>query len=65
MSRLARDGTGLSNPSRETKFSGVNGDREIFIFPDQLPRAGLATLPGYMHTYLRYQKLVWKKKDAH
>ena len=21
------------NPSRETKFSGANGDREVFIFP--------------------------------
>ena len=30
MRRLARDG--LPNPSRETKFSGANGDREMFIF---------------------------------
>ena len=27
---------GLPNPSRETKFSGANGDREYFIFPVQL-----------------------------
>ena len=27
---------GLPNPSRETKFSGANADREIFIFPVQL-----------------------------
>ena len=27
---------GLPNPSRETKFSGVNADREIFILPVQL-----------------------------
>ena len=26
----------LSNPSRETKFSGANGDSDIFIFPVQL-----------------------------
>ena len=26
----------LPNPSRETKFSGANGDREAFIFPVQL-----------------------------
>ena len=26
----------LPNPSRETKFSGANGDREQFIFPVQL-----------------------------
>ena len=29
-------GPGLPNPSRETKFSGTNADREIFIFPVQL-----------------------------
>ena len=27
---------GLPNPSRETKFSGANGDKEKFIFPVQL-----------------------------
>ena len=27
---------GLPKTSRETKFSGVNEDREIFIFPVQL-----------------------------
>ena len=27
---------GLPNPSRETKFSGANGDKESFIFPVQL-----------------------------
>ena len=26
----------LPNPSRETTFSGANGDRENFIFPVQL-----------------------------
>ena len=34
ISRLAR--TGRPNPSRETKFSGAKGHREIFIFPVQL-----------------------------
>ena len=35
------------NPSRESKLSGTNADREIFIFPVQLtPRVGFATLPG-------------------
>ena len=32
----AQRGTELPNPSRETKFSGANADREIFIFPVQL-----------------------------
>ena len=27
---------GLPKPFRETKLSGANGDREIFIFPVQL-----------------------------
>ena len=31
MSRLTREGT--AEPSRKTKFSGANGDREILIFP--------------------------------
>ena len=35
---------GLPNPSRETKFSGANGDREIFNFPVQLTTSRLATL---------------------
>ena len=37
MSRLTRDGTILlPNPSRDTKFSGANADREILTFPFQL-----------------------------
>ena len=27
---------GLPNPSRETKFSGANGDKEYLTFPVQL-----------------------------
>ena len=35
------------DPSRETKFSGASGDREVFIFPVQLTTSRiLATLPG-------------------
>ena len=35
----------MPNPSRETKFSGANGDREISIFPVQLAtsRIGIFT----------------------
>ena len=33
MTRLTRDGT--AEAARETKFSGANGDGEIFIFPVQ------------------------------
>ena len=38
---------GLPNPSRETKFSGTNADREIFIFLVQLTmcRTGNLTYP--------------------
>ena len=35
MSRLTR-GAGLPKPSRETKFSGAKGDRELSIFPVQM-----------------------------
>ena len=31
-------GTGRPNPSHETEFSGVNGDREEVICPDQILR---------------------------
>ena len=58
MSRLARDET--AEPSRETKFSGANADREIFIFPVQLTMSRIGNLnpvdpyPCYMcdHTYI-------------
>ena len=42
MSRLTRDGK--PNPSRETKFSGANGDREMFIFPVQLTTSRIGNL---------------------
>ena len=35
---------GLPNPSRETKFSGANGEREILIFPVQLTTSRIGTL---------------------
>ena len=39
-----RRGTGLPNPSRETKLPGANGDREIFIFPVQLTTSRIGNL---------------------
>ena len=42
-------GTRRPNSSREAKFSGANGDWEIFIFPVQLMMITnriAATLPG-------------------
>ena len=35
---------GLPNPPRETKFSGANGDREVFIFPVQLTTSRIGNL---------------------
>ena len=35
---------GLPSPSRETKFSGANEDREIFIFPVQLTTSRIGSL---------------------
>ena len=45
------------NPSRETKFSGANGDREIFTFPVELTtRAGMAgSLTRSIHILLSNQ----------
>ena len=38
--------------SRETKFSGANGDREIFIFPVQLTTSRIGNLSRLIHTLL-------------
>ena len=35
---------GLPNPSRETKLSGANGDREKIIFPVQLTTSRIGNL---------------------
>ena len=46
-------GTGRLKPSRETKFSGANGDnREIFIFPVQLTTSRISNLTRLIHTLL-------------
>ena len=45
-----RRGPGLPNPSRETNFSGVNADREIFIFPVQLTTCRTGNLTRLIHT---------------
>ena len=44
-------GTGLPNPSRDTKFSGANEDREILIFPVQLTTSRIGNLTGLIHIY--------------
>ena len=41
---------GLPSPSRETKFSGTNGDREIFIFPAQLTTTRIDNLTPLIPT---------------
>ena len=38
--------------SRETKFSGANADREIFIFPVQLTTSRIGNLTRLVHTLL-------------
>ena len=47
MRRLTRDG--LPKPSRETKFSGTNADREIFIFPVPLTTSSIGNLIRLIH----------------
>ena len=41
---------GLPNPSRETKFSGANGDREIFSFPVLPTTSGIGNLTRLIHS---------------
>ena len=51
---------GLPNSSREAKFSGANGDREMFIFPVQLTTNRIGNLARLIlnlaicddHTYM-------------
>ena len=42
---------GLPNPSREIKFSGANGDREIFIFPVRLTMSRIGNLTWLILTH--------------
>ena len=46
------DGTGLPNPSRETKFSGANGDRENIFFPVQLTTNRIGNLARLIYNLL-------------
>ena len=39
----------LPNPSSETKFSGANGDRELFIFPVQLTTNRIGNFTRLIH----------------
>ena len=41
---------GLPKPSRETKFSDANGDREMFIFSVQLTTSRIGNLTRLVHT---------------
>ena len=41
---------GRPNPSRETKFSSVNGDSEILIFPVQLTTSRIDNPTRLIHT---------------
>ena len=49
---------GLPNPSRETKFSGANGDRKKIIFPVQLTTSRIGNLTRLISTpFLQYGPL--------
>ena len=52
MSRLTWDGA--ADPSRETKFSGANGDKDIFIFPVQLTTSRIGNLTQLVLTLAIY-----------
>ena len=45
---------GLPNPSRETKFSGANADRKIFIFSVQLTTCRIGNLTRLIHNLAIY-----------
>ena len=41
---------GRPNLSHETKFSGANGNRKMFIFPAQLTTSKIGNLTRLIHT---------------
>ena len=45
-------GKGLPNPSRETKFSGANGNKEKNIFPIQLSTSRIGNLTRLVLTLI-------------
>ena len=45
---------GLPNPSRETIFSGTDGDRKTFIFPGQLTTSKIGSLTRFIFTLAIY-----------
>ena len=45
-------GTRRENPSRETKFSGATGGREMLFFPIQLTTSRIGNLSRLIHTLL-------------
>ena len=47
MSRLTRDGT--TEPVLRDQILDANGDRNIFIFPDQLTTCRIGNLTGLIH----------------
>ena len=55
-------GTSRPNPSRETKFPGANGDREILIFPIQLTMSRSGNLTRLIHTLLSYLMIIHTKR---
>ena len=59
LSRLTRD-PGLHNPSRETKFSGANAEREILFSPvQQLTTSTIGSLTRLIHNdhiYMRSEE---------
>ena len=48
---------GRPNPSRVTKFSGANGDREKFIFPVELTTSRVGNLTRLIHTMLQVMSI--------
>ena len=60
--------TGRPNPSREIKFSGANGDGEMFIFPVQLTTSSIGNLTRSIHNlvyvmtiraYIHTEVIMW------
>ena len=53
-----RYGDEQADAGRETKFSGANADREVFIFPVQLTTSRIGNLTRLIHTLAIYVTII-------
>ena len=56
--KQADAGRDYCHTSRETKFSGANADRELFVFPVKLTMSRIGNLTRLIHMYYCFKTCV-------